>query len=263
MPSHPLITLDAYLRTGQKNLEQGLEQDPSLLAEFERLNTLYHEGGGAIVVLPDVPPFWIAGLVHFTHSQLHFTMACFLRTHRGDALASVRRGVDATLNGLILDREPNWFEAYRASRPPFTRVTSYLSKAAEKYPEAQELVGLHHTCSQYASHADFSVLPPLLRVVPDPAQARLAVKFHWFHPDQEDPELDHAFGVDLLFAFGLMLQTWSPWIQRNSRNLAGDWVTRVAGTYADLLANQQQIYDAFRKSGRLSEPPAGESERSS
>jgi hypothetical protein len=90
MTTHRLITFESYLKTGQANLEKGLEQDPQLLARFERLNTLYHEGGDAIVVPREGPPFWIAALAHFTHQRLHFTMACVLWTHRGDALASVR-----------------------------------------------------------------------------------------------------------------------------------------------------------------------------
>jgi hypothetical protein len=256
MAVHRLITLGDYLATSQENLEKGLEQNPQLVAHFERLNVLYHEGGDSIVVPREGPPFWIAALVHFTHQQLHFTMASFLRTHRGDALASVRRGVDATLNGLVLEREPKWFGAFRASAPPFTRITSYLSKATDRYPEAQALVDLHRTCSKYASHADFSVLPPLLKVgsVSNSGAVRGLVK--WFHPHQDDPELDHAYGVDLLFAFGLMLRTWSPWVTANSPNLGADWGAQVQTEYTETAKEQQQIYDAFRKSGRL---PPGES----
>jgi hypothetical protein len=62
MTTHRLITLEAYLKTGQANLEKGLEQDAQLLARFEQLSILYHEGGDAIVVPREGPPIWIAAL---------------------------------------------------------------------------------------------------------------------------------------------------------------------------------------------------------
>jgi hypothetical protein len=253
MATQRLITLQDYLKTGQANLERGLEQEPRLVAWFERLNVLYHEGGDAILVPPNVPPFWIAALAHLTHQRLHFTMACFLWTQRGEALACVRRGLDATLNGLVLDREPKWFEAFKASASPFTRITSYLSKRSEQYPEAQPLVELHGMCSQYASHADFSVLPPLLRVVARNVAGDARTLVQWFHPHQDDPELDHAYGLDLMLAFALMLKTWAPWITRNSPKLAGDWMTRVEVVYLEIVREQEAIYESFRKSGRIPE----------
>src|SRR6266496_1279712 len=254
-PSPPkLITLPSFLATEGANLDAGLVQHrDAVLARFEVLNGLFYEPHRHIKLKREGRALLLGALFDMAHFQLHFTMATFLRGHRSEAFASVRKAIDAAMNAMVLHIEPTQFTNYKASAYPFTRMTHYLTRPARQaaYPLATHLVDIHGICSNFASHADFRSLPPRAKLVAPDGGDWAAFRFFWFEPHQEDPPLDHAIGIDLLVAFGLVLRAFMPWIFAHAPKLAKEWRKNAMAFVKSLNAEQDAIAKEFKAAGRL------------
>jgi hypothetical protein len=247
-----LISLAEFLKTEGLNLDVGLRQHHKLLERFEVLNGLFHEARSHIVLAPVMQETILGALFDMTQFQLHFTVAAFLRGHRDEAFASVRKAVDAAMNAMVLQAEPGLFDAYRGGTYPFSRITRYVgaSDRAATYPLGADLVGLHGICSKHASHADFASLPARIELVLGAGGRPDKQLFAWFSPHRDDPSLDHAIMIDLLKAFALALCAWEPWVVAREKGLKRDWQRRVKAFLDWATAEQVKIHRAFVAEGR-------------
>ena len=239
------VSLKAFLATEQANLKTGRAQYPRLLTRSEALNALYYTASVRIRV--PIEEVVVASLFRLTHYQLHFTTGCFLRGHWGEAFASARKALNATMSGLVLHSERRLLQKFRESKYPFNNTTKYLQRRCAQFPMAGVLIDAHGMCDHYASHADFQSLSPWADTFQVYEGHPIDSRFNWFSLHDLDPVVREAIGNDCLRTFGLILRAWAPWVQAYAEGLPSTWQPEVVALLAAFVAEQMRIDAKFLK----------------
>jgi len=96
----------------------------------------------------------------YTHSQMYFSVASYLRCHSKEAFSSTRSAIDAALSAYRVIEEPGSEENYLEGNKEFVFIKQTIKKALVKnsksYPLAGSLIEFHEFCSKYGSHADLT-----------------------------------------------------------------------------------------------------------
>ncbi len=128
-------------------------------------------------------------LIIFSHSHFYLAMSLLLRTHISDGYHCIRTAIDAALIAYRIILNDGSQEDYLNRTNGFTSVPRHIRNKREAdpnaYPLAEPLLKLHAYCSQFASHADFSIFLHRLSIEED--DQRLQIEVAYFQPPGSAP----------------------------------------------------------------------------
>lgn len=117
----------------------------------------------------------------FSHNHFYLAMSLLLRTHTSDGYHCVRTAIDAALIAYRIILKDGSQEDYLNRVNGFTVVPRHIRQKRKEdptaYPLAEPLLNLHDYCSQFASHADFSVFLHRLSIDEDEKHQQIEISY--------------------------------------------------------------------------------------
>lgn len=149
-----------YLGAEQTNLHVSMHNLHTEFNIFTHIDWLYH----GIIRRAKVPEdeMLVMQLFLFCHYHLYHTGATLLRCHLGDAMASARKAIDASLIARRIADDPNSQQQYIDGHGSFKMITKHFRTELYKGRYNSEkwyldaLLSLHNNFSRGGSHADLA-----------------------------------------------------------------------------------------------------------
>ena len=193
----------------------------------------------------------------YVHGQMYFSVACLLRCHLSNSLASTRKAIDATLTAYRLIEEPATLPQYEAGDFSYQFVKRYVEKARKKdaslYPLAVDLLKFHDLCSQFGSHADIATFIHKIAILQtdNPDQEMMTVGM--FQPPDSKEEM-RRYMVETFLAFVAMMKVFSSFVVSIATKFdSGPWVKQIDQMAAACYKEAREL-DAAIDGARAKKP---------
>jgi len=235
-----------YLGVEERNLLTSIVNFRQEFELFDKVDKIYQAPLNRLIVPEEeavVPQLYL-----FVHFHLYFAVACILRAHLSEALASARKGIDAAFTAYKLILEPDKAEAYVERDRYFQFIKANFQKEIEKdvsaYPLARELLKIHDACSEYGSHADISSFFHRLETKEAVGDKKDEILVHYFQYPRNPTEYRFYYLV-VLQAFFLIFRIFKVFFDKKLRIIDPNWEATIAELGATLEQRRQAAYDRF------------------
>ena len=195
---------------------------------FFNLDAVYKEP--LIRLKPPAEDVVIPQLYYFVHYHLFTTVACLLRVHLAEGLASARKAIDGALTAYRLIEHPEETESYLNGEKLFINIKATTKRALKddpnSYPLASGLVGLHELFSQFGSHSDFSGFAHRTQIIRD-EKGNVQVLFDYFHKPGSSDQFKYYF-LCVLHAYLQMFGIFRRYFDNQFRIVDPSWEGKIA-----------------------------------
>lgn len=215
-----------YLGAETGNLLVSLNNHRVEFEMFSRVDHLYRTALGAGPFSSE-DDLIIPQLFLLVHYQYWHSAATFLRCHLSDALASMRKAIEAGLTAYrIIEDRPSQIQYVKRDKS-FLSHKRYFNKVwktdPDAYPLARPLLNHWDACSQYGSHADVDTF--FYRVdLPDADSPML--RLHYFQHSKNRWEFGWHF-LMLVYTFVIILKVFEKYLVHEKALLPEGWAKSI------------------------------------
>jgi hypothetical protein len=188
-------------------------------------------------------------LLLFVHYHFLFSVACLMRCHLSEALASARAAIDAALIAAYIIKDRDSQVAYVSREPPFKHFGRHLGSLIRDGKAPHRLVpalfDLHKELSAVSSHADIGTFMHRAKVLRTGDGGReLELNYFQFSLNEDEREIH---GLDVLCMYVMILDVFSDYLVSERKCVPEEWSTRLHSLGATLERSLNEAKDRLAK----------------